>query len=129
MFTTAPVLGVGIGDQFEFLSLNSSGQYYISHLTTHNILVSLLYQTGIIGAGLFIGIHGIFTVAIWKGLSILKPHSRVLMLGLLAGYFSALIMGMVQPSFESPGAIVIFYFFVGIILNINRMFASNMHAQ
>ncbi len=128
MFITAPILGVGIGDQFEFISLNSGGQYYISHLTTHNILVSLLYQTGIIGAGLFIGIHGVFTMVIWRGLSILKPYNRILMLGMLAGYFSALIMGMVQPSFESPGAIVIFYFFVGIILNIFRMFTSNLHA-
>jgi O-antigen ligase len=124
-FMSSPVIGVGIGDQFEFLTLNSSGQYVISHLTTHNILMSLLYQTGIIGAGLFLAIHGTYTFYIWSGMSNLKTYSRIPLLGMLAGYFSALIMGMVQPSFESPGAIVIFYFFAGIIINIYRIFASD----
>ncbi len=125
MFTSSPIIGVGIGDQFEFLTLSSGGQYYISHLTTHNILMSLLYQTGTIGAGLFLAIHGSFTYHLWKGISSLNPYRRFLMLGMLAGYFSALIMGMIQPSFESPGAIVVFYFFIGIILNIYKMFASD----
>ncbi len=127
MFKTSPVFGVGIGDQFEFLARNSGGQYYISHLTTHNILVSLLYQTGIIGSGLFLAIHGSFSFFIWKNIYTLKPSARKIMLGLLAGYFSALIMGMVQPSFESPGAIVLFYFFVGAILNIYRVFEGDTH--
>ena len=127
MFKTSPVIGVGIGDQFEFLALNSGGQYYISHLTTHNILVSLLYQTGLIGSGLFLAIHGSFSIFIWKNIYTLKPSARKIMFGLLAGYFSALIMGMVQPSFESPGAIVLFYFFVGVILNIYRVFEGETH--
>jgi O-antigen ligase len=126
-FMSSPIIGIGIGNQFEFISLNSNGQYVISHLTTHNILMSLLYQTGIIGAGFFLAIHTFFTAEICKGMSKLNRHNRILILGMLAGYFSALIMGMVQPSFESPGAIVIFYFFVGVILNIYRVFASDVN--
>jgi hypothetical protein len=126
-FMSSPVIGVGIGNQFEFLTLSSSGQYVLSHQTTHNILMSLLYQTGIIGAGLFLAIHSSFTVYMWRGISKVNQHSRILLLGLLAGYFSALAMGLVQPSFESPGAIVIFYFFVGIILNVYRIFASDVN--
>jgi O-antigen ligase len=127
MFTSSPIIGVGIGDQFEFLSLSSNGQYVISHLTTHNILVSLLYQTGILGVGLFLIIHGSFTYVILRGMSTLSSYIKVPLLGMLAGYFSALLMGMVQPLFESPGAIVLFYFFVGFILNIYRMFSSNVN--
>ena len=123
-FLSSPIIGIGIGNQFEFITRSSSGQYVISHLTTHNILISLLYQTGIIGAGFFLAIHTFFTINTWKVMLKLHRQNQIPILGLLAGYFSALLMGMVQPLFESPGAIVVFYFFMGIILNLNRMYAS-----
>lgn len=123
-FMSSPIMGIGIGNQFEFISLSSNGQYVISHLTTHNILMSLLYQTGIIGAGLFLAIHASFTFEIWMGMSRISRHNQIPLLGMLAGYFSALVMGMVQPSFESPGAIVVFYFFMGIIIILFGMFMS-----
>jgi O-antigen ligase len=127
MFTSSPIIGVGIGDQFEFLSLSSGGQYYISHLTTHNILISLLYQTGILGAGLFLSIHFVFVYFIWRTMASFESIIRIPLLGLLAGYFSALIMGMVQPSFESPGAIVLFYLLIGLIINISRIPTSDLN--
>ena len=126
-FLSSPIVGVGIGDQFQYLAISSTGGYYISNSTTHNILMSLLYQTGVLGAGLFLAIHISFTLYVWRGLPKIESRARIPLIGMLAGYFSALMMGMVQPMFEAPGAIVMFYLWMGLILNIFRMFSRKAH--
>jgi O-antigen ligase len=128
-FLTSPIVGVGIGDQFQYIALSSSGRYYISTSTTHNIIMSLLYQTGIVGAGLFLAIHFLFVYYIWRRMSRLAPRARVIILGMLAGYLAALVVGMLQPVFEAPGAIVMFYLWMGLILNLLRMFTSVSDGQ
>ena len=89
--------------------------------------MSLLYQTGVLGAGLFLAIHISFTLYVWRGLPKIESRARIPLIGMLAGYFSALMMGMVQPMFEAPGAIVMFYLWMGLILNIFRMFSRKAH--
>jgi O-antigen ligase len=128
-FRSSPIVGVGIGDQFQFLALSSTGRFYLSTRTTHNILMSLLYQTGIIGGGLFLAIHISFSLYVWRGLSKLGSRARVYLLGMLAGYFAAMVMGMFQPLFESPGAIVILYLWMGLVLNLLRMFKTSTNER
>jgi len=126
-FLSSPIVGVGIGDQFQYITIDSKGGYIISNSTTHNVLMSLLYQTGVLGAGLFLLVQITFTIYVWRGLSKIESRARIPLIGMLAGYFSALMMGMVQPTFEAPGAIVMFYLWMGLILNIFRMFTSKAH--
>jgi O-antigen ligase len=123
-FFNSPIFGVGIGDQFEFLAYNSQGLLYTSRLTTHNIILSILYQTGIIGATLFVMINLRILAYMWRQLPLCDSKYRGLIAGMIASYLGALAMAMFQPLLESPGAVVAFYLWVGIMLKATDVFAD-----
>lgn len=119
-FLTSPFLGIGIGDQFEFVAINSQGNYYISNLTTHNIFLSLLYQTGIVGIILFLVIHVTFFVYSWRQIKKKNSNERIILIGMIGVYIITLLIASFQPLLNSPGPIIIFYLWMGLILNISR---------
>jgi O-antigen ligase len=126
-FINAPLLGVGIGDQFTVWAVNSMGQPHLFEITTHNVLLSVLYQTGLVGGGLFLMIHGTVVYYLWKKLKRIDPRFRVGIAGAFAGYLAALSMGMLQPLFETPGAVVITYVWVGMLLRAIAVYRVDNH--
>lgn len=124
-FLQSPLLGVGIGDQLYFAAINSQGDYYSRSLNTHNILLSLLYQAGIIGAGIFVAIQYRVIKTVAVKLPQLDENSRPVLAGMMTGYFSILAVSMMQPTLESPGAIVAFYLWVGVMLKMSELYVKN----
>lgn len=119
-FLSSPIIGIGIGDQFEFLLRNSRGYFQTSNMTTHNILLDLLYQTGAIGGGLFLLIHFVILKTVWGRLQGHKLERRLPLLGMLFGYLSCLVMSMFQPTLDAPGAIVALYLWCGFMLKLTE---------
>ena len=119
-FLSSPIIGIGIGDQFEFLLRNSRGYFQTGNATTHNILLDLLYQTGAIGGGLFLLIHFMVLKTVWGRLKGHKLETRLPLLGMLIGYLSCLVMSMFQPTLDAPGAIVAVYLWCGFMLKLTE---------
>jgi O-antigen ligase len=115
-FLEAPVLGVGIGDEFTVIAPGSNGAYGIFHVTTHNILLTILYQAGLVGGCLFGFIHYRIIRHVWTMLKKVSVQARAPLAGMLAGYFSALGLGMVEPSLEAPGGGVAMYMWIGLMI-------------
>lgn len=125
-FLGSPVFGVGIGDPFRFWALSSLGSFYLSRATTHNIALSLLYQTGVIGGSLFLAIHLRVFWYVYRRLLRVEPHVRAPLAGMLSGYLAALTMGMFQPALESPGSAVGLYLWIGLMLKAVEVFAGKV---
>jgi O-antigen ligase len=113
----SPVIGVGIGHQLVFYALTSARTWTLSsQTTTHSIVLSYLYETGIIGLLLFLGIHGLFFLRV--GLPILRSQfpEADLAYALLVGYIVIMLMSMVQPfGSDSPGAACLLYILMGTL--------------
>jgi O-antigen ligase len=121
-FVSSPITGIGIGDQFSFLGFDSAGRLHLYRLTTHNFLLTVLYQAGLIAAGLFVAIHLRVSWYVWKRLPKITARARAPLSGMFFGYLAALALGMFQPSFEASGAIVAFYLWTGLMLNLVRYY-------
>jgi hypothetical protein len=113
-FTNNPLLGVGIGDRLETYILDSQGNWYLRTSTTHNILIELLYQTGIAGFSLFLLPHFLFIFYIWRYLPKLPIKWSRPALVLLMTYFSMFLLGNFQPFLTVPSVAVLFYALMGI---------------
>ena len=122
-FLTSPIYGVGIGDQFSFWGFDSLGNPHLFLLTTHNVFMSILYQTGILGAGLFFAVQFQIFKFTRRKLKEVEIRVRGPIAGMFAGYLAGIALGMFQPLFESPGAIVAFYLWVGLMLNFLRYYS------
>jgi O-antigen ligase len=120
-FSKSPIVGVGIGDNFEYYGINSLGQTVLRSGTTHNIFFSILYQTGLFGALLFIVMHSYVLLFLWSNMRKLNYKNSIILFSMFLAYICALIMGMLQPVFETPGAIIMFYLWVGFLLNYCRL--------
>lgn len=124
-FASSPIIGAGIGDQFSFWGINSAGNPHLFRLTTHNVFLAILYQTGVLGGGIFLVIHLRIVWYVWTRLPQIEPCIRAPLTGMLSGYLAALALGMFQPLFESPGAIVGFYLWLGMMLNVLRLYLGD----
>jgi O-antigen ligase len=120
-FQSSPIVGVGIGDQFSFWGINSAGNPHLFRLTTHNVFLTILYQTGVIGGSVFLAIHLRIIRYVWTHLPKVQLRIRAPLAGMFSGYLAALVLGMLQPLFESPGAIVGFYLWTGLMLRSVRI--------
>ena len=127
-FLTSPIYGVGIGDQFSFWGFDSQGNPHLFLLTTHNVFMSILYQTGIIGAIIFLAIHFRIIEYMRIKLKDTEIRSRGPIAGMFSGYLAALILGLFQPLFETPGAIVAFYLWIGLMMNFLRYYSNEIQS-
>jgi O-antigen ligase len=130
-FLESPLVGKGIGSEFSYWALNSIGGLYLRTGTTHNILLSLLYQSGIFGAGIFVFMHFWILWHLMRQIPRLTPESRVLVAGLVAGYLAALVVAMFQPGLESPGTVVVLYIWIGVMFKVVESYlaAAKQQAQ
>jgi hypothetical protein len=67
-------------------------------------------------------IHLRFSWYMWKRLPRVTPQARAPLSGMFFGYLAALALGMFQPLFEASGAIVGFYLWTGLMLNLVRYY-------
>ena len=61
-----PVFGAGRGDDLVYPKKTTEGIFQYRRGTTHNIFLDLLYQTGPVGLGLFVAMHGLFCLYMWR---------------------------------------------------------------
>ncbi|WP_160163688.1 O-antigen ligase family protein [Natrinema altunense] len=91
LFLQHPLFGIGAMN-FKFIS----PQYGIESVEIHNIYLSLLAGTGLIGVGLYLSSVISAVVEIWKDISI--SDSPILLIGILSGVAGYLAFGMLDPS-------------------------------
>ncbi len=117
-----PVIGIGIGHMLEFYQMSSSGEFIWNTSTAHNTYLDILYQTGILGLGLFLSLHLIFVICMLK----IKSNdlsASVVVVGIFSGYISIMAVNSLQPL--QSGAAVILYLMIGILLVV----ASDNHSN
>jgi O-antigen ligase len=117
-FESSPVLGTSLGDEPTFWVKNSAGQWMKITRTLHNAFLEILYQTGIIGALLFLLIIFKYSVYMYKNLKKLDIDFQPIAVALFILFVSGLIQSLVQPYLNHPGNGVLFFSFMGISLKI-----------
>lgn len=111
-FLAHPIFGVGLGDQFSFWGIDSRGNNHYFEITTHNVILNYLYQTGLVGFLIFLFFQfNIFSVLIE---CIKKTNYSFLIIGFFVGLLSYFIMGNFQPTFENPCEIFLYYLLAGV---------------
>lgn len=113
-FTSNELLGVGIGKRLEYDLLNTEGNWYARISTTHNILLEILYQTGLIGFVLFLIPHLFFFSYVWLNIRNLPQLWMRPTLAYFFTYLSMLALGMFEPFLAIPSVAVLFYALMGI---------------
>jgi hypothetical protein len=97
-YASSPVFGTGLGSKLTYPLRASDGQFWMRKSTTHSTLLTLLYQTGPLGIGLFIALHGYFLRFVLLRGRQMTPRLRPLLLGVLAFYAGYLAFSMLQPT-------------------------------
>ena len=108
------LIGVGLGHRLEYQLLSSIGVWYSRTSTTHNILLEVFYQTGIVGGALFVSLHAGFLIYVWRNLRTLPVEWARPTLVLLFTYLSMFAFGLFQPFLTVPSVAVLFYIVLGI---------------
>jgi len=115
-FQTNWLVGVGIGDRLVYPIRNSLGDWYTNTSTTHNILLEVLYQTGVIGFLSFILPHIYFVIYVWKNLHFVRLQWLPPVLALFGAYISMFMIGIFEPFFSYPNVVVLLYIVMGIAM-------------
>jgi hypothetical protein len=110
------LIGVGIGDRLVYPIRNSLGDWVTSTSTTHNILLEVLYQTGILGFFSFILPHLFFITYTWKHLHHLSQQWVRPVFILFSTYISVFIIGIFEPFLTFPNVAVLLYVVMGITM-------------
>ncbi|MCC6144104.1 MAG: O-antigen ligase family protein [Candidatus Hydrogenedentes bacterium] len=118
----APVMGKGLGNQLYYYFRASDGQFLAEFGSTHNLLLDLLYQTGIAGISLFLGVHVCFCYTVWRQLPRLHPEYHAVGCGLLAGYVANWGFALLQPL--QVGAFLTLFLCMGFLLLLFRVSAT-----
>jgi len=117
-FVKSPIFGAGLGHQLLYPIIGSDGQFYMRESSTHNTLLSILYQAGLIGFGLFATLHAGFIWSVLRVVRRLKFQYLPTLLGLLVLYSSAMAFSVLQPLQVS--SIVCIYLAIGFSFAVIR---------
>ncbi len=113
-YAAHPVLGSGLGDQLSYPKKTSSGTFLYMQGTTHNLFLDTLYQTGPVGLGLFLALHGFFSWHFWRRIKKIDPRHEPVAVGLFAGYLCTLAHYCYEPAWVS--GMIVLYFSMGFLL-------------
>jgi hypothetical protein len=113
-FSTSRLIGVGIGDRLESIKINSLGNWYTSTSDVHNILLGVLYQTGVIGIVIFLIPQVLFVAYVWSNIRNLSQQWVQPTIAAFFTYLSMFTLGMFEPFFTIPSVVVLFYIIMGI---------------
>jgi O-antigen ligase len=120
-FKSSPILGTGLGDEPAFWAVNSAGQWTKITRTLHNAFLEILYQTGIIGALLFLSILFMYSLHSYKKFKWVDIEHKPITVALFILFVSGLIQSLFQPYLNHPGNGVIFFSFMGITMKIIQL--------
>lgn len=126
-FQESPFIGHGLGREFDFLGLNSLGQYVVFNLGTHNVILDLLYQVGVLGVWIFIFLHVFVIIYVLKRLFSITVGQRLIVGALLFGYAGVLGASMVQSALREPTDAVVFYLILGFLVQYTLSFQRSEH--
>jgi O-antigen ligase len=115
----APIFGKGLGHQLYYYFRASDGQFLAEFGSTHNLLLDLLYQTGLVGVGLFLAVQGMFIFTVWRRLPTLRPQYHAVAAGLVAAYIAIWGFALLQPL--QVGAFVTLFMCMGFLLLLFRV--------
>lgn len=119
--TRHPLLGVGIGDVHTFWIVNSAGLPTLTTHTPHNILISIVYQTGLIGLAIFLVVHVAYMRLLWRSVRRVPLSHLAHLVGIIAFYVAALAVSNLQPFLDDPGGAMILYLMMGLTIpQLNR---------
>ncbi len=120
IFRLHPILGVGLGNINYHVQL--AGTLF---MRSHNLVLELLSETGIIGLLLFLSLLiGILRAQIKNCQQIQGDFQKSLAWGILAGTITALTHSMVEPNISSYMFSILFWLIVGISLKQNELNTS-----
>ena len=113
-FGGSPLIGTGLGEEQKFWTKNSAGKWIQTTHPSHNILVDLLLQTGMIGAFLFIIITFKYGLSVYSSLKKMGDGEKPLLTALFVFFVCAFIQALFQPYFNHPGNAISFFLCLGI---------------
>jgi hypothetical protein len=117
-YSSHPVLGAGLGDDLTYTKKTTGGTFIYIQGTTHNIFLDLLYQTGPVGLLLFVSIHGLFSLYLWRRIRRTDPLYEPVAVALFAGYLCTLAHYSFEPAWVS--GLIVLYMSMGLILVLLR---------
>ena len=113
-----PILGTGLGDDLVYTKKTTEGVLEYIHGTTHNLVLDLLYQTGPVGLGLFLSMHGLFSLYLWRRIRRVDPRYEPVAVALFAGYLCTLAHYSFEPAWVS--GLIVMYMSMGLVLVLLR---------
>jgi O-antigen ligase len=119
---SSPLMGTGLGHQLFVFGQTSDGAFEGRYVTTHNIWVDMLYQTGLIGFVLFFGLHVLLTLYFLRRVRLIPKEFQPLAAALFMGYAVSMGAHSIEP-FEVAG-VVWLYLALGFLLVLLRMDAG-----
>lgn len=96
-FRQSPIVGAGLGHNLVFLNRTRAGFFEHRKASAHSTLVSVLYQTGVIGFGFFAAFHGGFILYFLAKLRKIPPEYHAVACGLFTGYVCLMLASFSQP--------------------------------
>lgn len=92
-----PVLGAGLGHELVFSNRTREGVFERRKASTHSTFVAVSYQTGVVGAGLYLAFHGLFALYFFRRARDLMPGYRAVLVGLFSGYLCMMGGSFLEP--------------------------------
>jgi O-antigen ligase len=117
-YAAHPILGTGLGDDLSYPKKTTAGTFEYIQGTTHNIVLDLLYQTGPVGLGLFLAMHGLFCLHLWRRIRRIDPIHEPAAVALFSGYLCTLAHYSFEPAWVS--GLIVMYMSMGLVLVLLR---------
>lgn len=119
-FMESPIIGKGFGFYQVVALRNQSGFFnYVEMSNAHNVFVTTLYQTGILGFVPFVSFHGLFLVVVIRTIRRLPDRLLSTYIALFVAYGCYMGYANTQPFVSSQ--FIIMYLIMGFIIRISRI--------
>ncbi|NIM03670.1 tetratricopeptide repeat protein, partial [bacterium] len=129
MFKESPVLGHGWGNfeiiypfhQGKFLRIKEYSPFRTHANNTHNEILEIASQTGIVGLGIYIWLFIIFfKTGIGSYRKLDNEHDRIVALGLLGSILGMLVDNLLNVSLHFPMPALLFWVWMGLVVGISQ---------
>ncbi|MFQ6082616.1 MAG: O-antigen ligase family protein [Candidatus Aminicenantia bacterium] len=117
-FSSSPIFGIGLGEDPTFWIISSTGKWFQTTHPPHNAFIEILYQTGSIGALLFLLIIFKYGIYVYKNSRKINEDVQPIVIALFVLFICGLIQSLFQPYLNHPGNGVIFFSAMGIAIRL-----------
>ncbi|TET40905.1 MAG: tetratricopeptide repeat protein [Elusimicrobia bacterium] len=127
MFKESPLLGHGWGNfeiiypfhQGKFLKIKKYSPFRTHANNTHNEILEIVSQTGIVGLGIYIWLFFLFfKMGIDSYRKLTGEYDKIVALGLLASILGMLIDNLLNVSLHFPMPALFFWIWMGLVVGI-----------